>query len=184
MFILNKHPCPCGRYGVCVYTGAAYRKYNKNKKTRAVSGSLSWVNQVGVKKCDLLIHFSIFQCSPSVNVSYASGSADLNYGPGFIDSGSSISGWIPIRIRFQGSNDQKLENIYSWKKDKIFFDQKLQFTNPYASIKDVQATGEAFSPQKRTSSTSKHEISKLFFVGHFCGPGCGSRSTELIESGS
>ncbi len=26
-------------------------------------------------------------------------------------------------------------------------------------MKDVQATGEAFSPQKRTSSTSKHEIS-------------------------
>jgi hypothetical protein len=28
-------------------------------------------------------------------------------------------------------------------------------------MKDVQATGEAFSPQKRTSSTSKHEISLL-----------------------
>jgi hypothetical protein len=31
------------------------------------------------------------------------------------------------------------------------FDQKLQFT-------DVQATGETFIPQKRTSSTSKNEI--------------------------
>jgi hypothetical protein len=31
----------------------------------------------------------------------------------------------------------------------------LQFTYPLASIKDSQATGEAFSPQKRTSSTSK-----------------------------
>jgi hypothetical protein len=30
----------------------------------------------------------------------------------------------------------------------IFFDQKLQFTYPLASIKDAQATGEAFSPQK------------------------------------
>jgi hypothetical protein len=30
------------------------------------------------------------------------------------------------------------------------------------SIKDVQAIGEAFNPQKRTSSTSKHEISLLF----------------------
>jgi hypothetical protein len=28
----------------------------------------------------------------------------------------------------------------------IFFDQKLQFTYPEASIKDVKATGEAFSP--------------------------------------
>jgi hypothetical protein len=32
---------------------------------------------------------------------------------------------------------------------KSFFDQELQFTH-------VQATGEAFSPQKRTSSTSKN----------------------------
>jgi hypothetical protein len=50
-----------------------------------------------------------------------------------------------------------------------FFDQKLQFTCRYASIKDVQATGEAFSPQKKTSSTSKNEIYQLFsiFGGHF-----------------
>jgi hypothetical protein len=36
-------------------------------------------------------------------------------------------------------------------------------------MKDVQATGEPIKPQKRTSSTSKPEISKLFkniFVGH------------------
>jgi hypothetical protein len=54
--------------------------------------------------------------------------------------------------------------IKNWKKftAEIFF----QFTYPYASIKDVQATGEAFSPQKRTSSTSKHKISKIY---HFCG---------------
>ena len=43
-----------------------------------------------------------------------------------------------------------------------FLDQKLQFTCPQASTKDVQATGEAFRPQKRTSSTSKHEICSLF----------------------
>ena len=37
------------------------------------------------------------------------------------------------------------------------------------NLKDAQATGEAFSPQKRTSSTSKHENSVLFsiFVGKF-----------------
>jgi hypothetical protein len=34
-----------------------------------------------------------------------------------------------------------------------FFDQK-----------DVQATGEAFSPQKRTSSTSKNDFLKLFYI--------------------
>jgi hypothetical protein len=37
-----------------------------------------------------------------------------------------------------------------------------------ASIMDVQATGEAFSPHKRTSSTSKLEISSHFPI--FCGP--------------
>ncbi len=41
------------------------------------------------------------------------------------------------------------------KEKFIFFDQKLQFTSPKASIKDVQATGEAFSPHKRTSGISK-----------------------------
>jgi hypothetical protein len=51
----------------------------------------------------------------------------------------------------------------------------LQFNYPQASIQDAQATEEAFSPQKRTSNTSKHEI----FVGHFCPPG--SRSADLIN---
>ncbi len=45
------------------------------------------------------------------------------------------------------------------KKYLEFFDQKLQFTYPQASMKDFQAAEEAFSPRKRTSSTSKHEIS-------------------------
>jgi hypothetical protein len=76
-----------------------------------------------------------------------------------------------------------LNKIYCWKKK--FLDKKLQFTYPEASIKDFQDTEEAFSPQKRTSTTSKHDF--LFFstfVGHFCPPGSGSGSTDLIESGS
>jgi hypothetical protein len=69
-----------------------------------------------------------------------------------------------------------LKKITAEKKINFFFDQKLQFTYPKASIKDAQATGEAFSPQKRTSSTSKHENSLLFsiFVGHVCPPGSGT----------
>ncbi len=43
-------------------------------------------------------------------------------------------------------------------------DQKLQFTMPLASIKDAQATREAFSPQKRTSSSSKHESFYFLFL--------------------
>jgi hypothetical protein len=77
---------------------------------------------------------------------------------------------IRIRIRhsdpafFLRFDELKLKKIYSWKFNFYFFDQKLQFK---ASIKDVQATGKAFRPQKRTSITSKHENSVLFF--HFCG---------------
>ena len=36
-------------------------------------------------------------------------------------------------------------------------------------MKDVQATGEAFNPRKRTSSTSKHDIFwTIFFSFYFC----------------
>jgi hypothetical protein len=45
------------------------------------------------------------------------------------------------------------------QKTNFWGDQKLQFTYASASIKHVHVTEEAFSSQKRTSSTSKHEIS-------------------------
>ncbi len=56
----------------------------------------------------------------------------------------------------------KIGKILKVKKNLYFFDQILQFTYTYASIKDALATGEAFRSQKRTSSNSKHEISLLF----------------------
>jgi hypothetical protein len=46
----------------------------------------------------------------------------------------------------QGFHDQNLEK-FTTEKNSWFFDQKLQFFYPYASIKNVQATREAFSPQ-------------------------------------
>ncbi len=61
-------------------------------------------------------------------------------------------------IRIQGFNNQKLKEKNAGEIFLDLFDQKLQFTYTYASIKDVQATGEAFSSQKKTSSTSKNEI--------------------------
>jgi hypothetical protein len=69
----------------------------------------------------------------------------------------------------QGFDDQKLKKEKTTEIFYIFFDQKLQFTQ-------VQATGEAFSLQKRTSSTLIKEIYSLFsmFVFHFCPPGSGS----------
>jgi hypothetical protein len=75
------------------------------------------------------------------------------------------------RAEYQIKIERK--KIYNCKKI-LFFDQKLQLLIPRGA--------SAF--QKRTSSTSKHEISELFsvLVGYFCPPGSGS--TDLIESGS
>jgi hypothetical protein len=56
-----------------------------------------------------------------------------------------------------------MKKNYSWKFNFYFLDQKLQFTYPLASIKDAQATGEAFSPQKRTSSTVLKNMKILDF---------------------
>ncbi len=82
-----------------------------------------------------------------------------------------------------------------WKKINVktkkllCFYQKLQFTCPQASVKDVRAI-EAFSPQNRTYSTSKHDISSLFsilvviFALLVPNPDSGSGSTGLIKSGS
>jgi hypothetical protein len=54
--------------------------------------------------------------------------------------------------------------MYSWKNKTKNLNQRLHFTYPKASIKDAQVTKKAFSSQKRTSSTSKHEISKFFLL--------------------
>jgi hypothetical protein len=80
--------------------------------------------------------------------------------------------WIRIRIqhfKWSGSRVLMTNNWkkYSWKKIYLFFDQ-IAIDWSLGLLKDVQAILEAFSPQKRTSSTSKHEIFELFsiFVGH------------------
>ncbi len=56
-----------------------------------------------------------------------------------------------------------------WKKELKFFVINKQIEKK-ASLRAVKATGEVFSLQKRTSSTSKGEIYQLFsiFLGHFC----------------
>jgi hypothetical protein len=52
----------------------------------------------------------------------------------------------------------------------IFFDQKWQFTYLHKGRPSF----------RRTSSTSKHEISFSNFVGHFCSPGSGSGNCNLL----
>jgi hypothetical protein len=73
--------------------------------------------------------------------------------------------WIWIRIRIQEyEKENSLVRVLK-KKNKKNLQLKKKFIKNYnlpiskASMKDVQATRKAFSPQKRTSSASKHEIS-------------------------
>jgi hypothetical protein len=55
------------------------------------------------------------------------------------------------------------------KKNQIFIKK----------CKDVQATGEAFSPHKRISSTSKHDFFPFhIFVVNFCHPGSDSNPAD------
>ncbi len=96
-------------------------------------------------------------------------------------------GTDPDPIQIQSFDDQKQKKILSW----IFFlkSKTAIFSYPWASIKGIQVTEKAFSPQNRTSSTSKQMKFLNFFstfVGYFCPPGCGlgNGSADLIESGS
>jgi hypothetical protein len=57
----------------------------------------------------------------------------------------------------------------NWKKitagkNLLFYDQNLQFTYPKASINDVQAAGETFSPQEENI---KHLLTYFNFCGSF-----------------
>ncbi len=67
------------------------------------------------------------------------------------------SGSDPDPIRIQGFDYQKFNKIYSLKQIKYFFYQK-------ASIKDVQATEESSSSQKRTSSTNMKFLNFSLFL--------------------
>ncbi len=60
-----------------------------------------------------------------------------------------------IRYRYQGFDDQNC-----WKKQlkNFVFLSKITIYLSLSLNKDVQATGEDFSHQTRTSSTLKHEI--------------------------
>jgi hypothetical protein len=86
---------------------------------------------------------------------------------------------IRIQFRIQGFDDQKLVKIYSWEFLYIFLSKIAIYLS-----RGLPKAGESFNPQKRTSSTSKHENSLLssIFVGHFCPPGSGSGSATQINA--
>jgi hypothetical protein len=76
--------------------------------------------------------------------------------------------WIQhIRLNTDPDRDFDDQKLNKFTEEKKFHQKHLI----YLSQDDFQA----FSPQKRTSSTSKNGISKFVptFVGHFCPPGSG-----------
>jgi hypothetical protein len=85
----------------------------------------------------------------------------------------------PDPIRIQGSDDQKLEK-FTTKKIK-FFGSKTTIYLSLGPQKIVQAREEAFSPQKRISRTSKHELFFSTYVDHFGHPDPDSESGFRIR---
>jgi hypothetical protein len=85
---------------------------------------------------------------------------------------------------------KNLKNV-QLDKNLIIFGSKIYICLSLGLHKGcpVQATGEAVSPQKRTSRTSKHGILNFFvalfaFLGSDQDPNSESGSTDLIESRS
>jgi hypothetical protein len=66
-----------------------------------------------------------------------------------------------FRIRIQDFDDQEMEKFTAEKKSYLSH-HKLQFTNPWASIKDVQATGEAFALKR--DHPALQNIKFLFYI--------------------
>ncbi len=86
------------------------------------------------------------------------------WGPGESWSGSMV---------FRTKNWMEKSAEIFWSENAIYLSQGFH--------KKRQSSGEAFSPQKRSSSTG---ILFSIFVDHFCPPGFGSGSRDPIESGS
>ncbi len=86
----------------------------------------------------------------------------------------------PLSMRVLIQNFRSMRN---WIRIQGCEDQKKQFCYSQDSQKNAQATGEAFSPQKRTSSTSKEEISSHCSISpnNFCPPGSGSGRKKLLR---
>ncbi len=87
------------------------------------------------------------------------------FGSVFILSGSGLHPNPADWVRIQGFDDRKLKkNLQLQKKLNIFFIKHCNLPIQDC-IKDIQATEKAFSPQKRTSSTSNMKFLNFFL---FC----------------
>ncbi len=84
----------------------------------------------------------------------------------------------PEPIQIQDFDDQNLKKITAENFVTFFLIKNVGLH------KDIPATGKAFSPQKRTSSSSKYRNIFIFFGVIFAllDPDSESGSTDLIES--
>ncbi len=102
------------------------------------------------------------------------------FGCGFIDSGSSILGWIPIRIQ-SGARDQKWKKFTAEKKFAIYLSLGLRKGRP--------SYRRSLQPSKMNIQHFKtwNFLIFFYFCGSFFPPGSryGSRSIWIrIQSGS
>ncbi len=88
------------------------------------------------------------------------------FGFGFIKFGSGFRSSILAEYRsgFRVLMTKTWKKLQLKKKIIFFSDQKLQYTYPWASIKDVKATGEAFSPQRRTTLQTMKFLNFFLFL--------------------
>ncbi len=108
----------------------------------------------------------------------------LCFGSGFTDSGSSILCWIPvpIRIRIQGLRP-KIEKNVQLKKNLKFFWKKIAIYLSLGLHKRHIIHRRSLQPSKENIQHFKtwNFLTFYIIVGHFCPPGPGSVSTDLID---
>ncbi len=87
-------------------------------------------------------------------------------------------GWIPI----QGFDDQKLQIIYSWNNFDIFLIKNCNLLisrPPYRTSKQKEKPSAL--KREHPALQNMNFLNFFYFVGHFCSPGSGSKSADLIE---
>ncbi len=108
------------------------------------------------------------------------------FGSLFIDSGSgsSILGWIPIRVRIQSWSraliTKKFKKIYSWKKVTIILIKNCNLPNPTSSKRTSKLQEKPSAFKRETSSTSEQSIQWPMLPDPHSQYGSGSRTANSM----